>query len=471
MPRKGGKAIASGSYGCVFRPALKCKGSSEAGRHSGVSKLMYTTDANDEMDEMKPILETVKRIPGSENFFAVSDINMCSPDSLNDSDKEKFNEKCNLFIDEGINSDSINSNLRDLSIINMPDLGMDLHDYIGKESPMTVKSFELFNKMMINLLLNGVVQMNEHNILHHDLKDTNIMVDKNGNTIIIDWGFAGVSSPEIPVPKNVIGRPIQYNTPFSSMLINKSLVTEYTRVCKTVQNKPMTNKQNTSFLKQFFDYHIKRNRGHETYLQQIIKKMFPNESMSHLFLAYNAQILDKFTNNCTFDMEKYFKEVYIFNVDIWGACSTFMQFLKSPDMLKNLPADMKKHALAIYKEILLDICFKNGEERIDVNNIAILLSEIAGAHGLSSIETKSTVSTTSSLVDVPLLDAPLDVPATSPRGKDSIVSSRSKRSTKSSSKTKRRKKRCPNGYRRHPKTKRCTIMSGPNKGKVIDTPR
>ena len=115
MPRKGGKAIASGSYGCVFRPALKCKGSSEAGRHSGVSKLMYTTDANDEMDEMKPILETVKRIPGSEKFFAVSDINMCSPDSLNDSDKEKFNEKSNLFIDEGINSDSINSNLRDFS--------------------------------------------------------------------------------------------------------------------------------------------------------------------------------------------------------------------------------------------------------------------------------------------------------------------------------------------------------------------
>jgi len=119
----------------------------------------------------------------------------------------------------------------------------------------------------------------------------------------------------------------------------------------------------------------------------------------------------------------------------------------------------------------LDICFKNGEERIDVNKIAILLSEIAGAHGLSSIETKSTVSTTSSLVDVPLLDAPLDVPATSPRGKDSIVSSRSKRSIKSSNETKRRKKRCPNGYRRHPKTKRCTVMSGPNKGKVIDTPQ
>jgi len=462
MPRKGGKAIASGSYGCVFRPALKCQGKTDSNRHSGVSKLMYTDDANDEMDEMKPILETVRHIPDSEKFFAVSGIKMCRPGTLNESDKEQFNEKCNLFIDEGITDDTINSNLGELSIINMPDLGMDLHDYIGKESPMTVERFELFNTMMINLLLNGVVQMNEHNILHHDLKDTNIMVDKNGNTIIIDWGFAGVSSTHNPIPKNVIGRPIQYNTPFSSMLINKSLVVEYSRVCKTVKKRPLSTKQNVSFLKQFFGHHIKRNSGHEVYLQQTIKQMFPDESMSKLFLTYNAQVLDKFTKDCTFDMEKYFKEVYIFNVDIWGACSTFMQFLKSPDMLNKLPADMKKRAIAIYKEILLDNCFKNGAERIDVNNIVILLSEIAGAHGLSSIETKSPISSTDDLVEIPL-DIPLEIPATSPRIQDSV-------SKKSSNKTKRRRKRCPNGYRRHPKTKRCTVMSGPNKGAVINTP-
>ena len=30
-------------------------------------------------------------------------------------------------------------------------------------------------------------------------------------------------------------------------------------------------------------------------------------------------------------------------------------------------------------------------------------------------------------------------------------------------------KRCPKGYRRHPKTKKCTVMSGPEKGKEIDS--
>ena len=463
MPRKGGKAIASGSYGCVFRPALKCRGSTDDERHSGVSKLMYQEDANEEMDEMEPILKTVRNIPNANKFFSVNDIDMCEPGHLNNADKEAFNNKCGNFLREGISASNVNEKLRDLSIINMPDLGMDLHEYIGKQEPFSVENFEKFNKMMINLLLNGVVPMNKSNVLHHDLKDTNIMVDSNDNTIIIDWGFAGVSSASEPVPPNVIGRPIQYNTPFSSMLINKKFASEYKDVCSKLKKAPLSIKQNKSFLKQYFDYHVKRNPGHESNLKQTISAIFPGENMSDLFLNYNSEVLDQFTSGCNFDMVRFFKEVYIFNVDIWGACTTFMQFLKSPNMLNNLPPDMKKRALAIYKEILLDICFKNGSKIIDVNKIALLLSEIAGANSIPSI--KSSLPSTLSVAS-PQRASP-GAPRTSPMGIDSV---KSKSKAKKSTETRRRKKRCPNGYRRHPKTKKCTIMSGPNKGNVIDTP-
>ena len=132
-------------------------------------------------------------------------------------------------------------------------------------------------------------------------------------------------------------------------------------------------------------------------------------------------------------------------------------------MLNNLPPDMKKRALAIYKEILLDICFKNGSKIIDVNKIVLLLSEIAGANSIPSI--KSSLPSTLSVAS-PQRASP-GAPRTSPMGIDSV---KSKSKAKKSTETRRRKKRCPNGYRRHPKTKKCTIMSGPNKGNVIDTP-
>ena len=50
----GGRAIASGGFGCVFLPPLKCKGSD---RPVGkvVSKLLTTKDAEKEFNEAKEI--------------------------------------------------------------------------------------------------------------------------------------------------------------------------------------------------------------------------------------------------------------------------------------------------------------------------------------------------------------------------------------------------------------------------------
>lgn len=456
MPIKGGKAIASGSYGCVFRPALKCTGQKDEDRHDGVSKLMYNEDANEEMDEMKPIFKTVKTLPNAEKYFAISNTHMCQPGTLDEDDKNNFENKCSNFVRDGINVGNVNNRLDDLSIINMPDLGRDLHEYINEQESFSFESFQKFNAMMINLLLNGVVPMNQSNVLHHDLKDTNIMVDKNDNTIIIDWGFSGVSTRENPVPINVIGRPVQYNTPFSAMLINKTFTKEYKKVCERMNKKPLSNNQNASFIEQYYSYHIKRNPGHENYLKQTISFLFPEEKMMDLFKKYNAEILDNFTDGCNFDMVKYFKDVYIFNVDIWGACTVFMTFIKYKNILKNLPQDLQKRTITIYKEILLDICFKNGSQRIDVNKIIDLLSELSG--NISPVPPNKK----NSLVFP-------ELPLTSPRGKDSLKHS-TRTSLKVSKTKKQRKKRCPSGYRRHPKTKKCTVMSGPDKGKEIDTP-
>ena len=50
--KRGGKVIASGGFGCVFSPALKCQGKTSRGKNR-ISKLLTKKHAQDEYDEIK----------------------------------------------------------------------------------------------------------------------------------------------------------------------------------------------------------------------------------------------------------------------------------------------------------------------------------------------------------------------------------------------------------------------------------
>ena len=49
---KGGKAIASGSAGCVFKPALLCEGDTDR-KKDYITKVMYNYNAEAELKEIK----------------------------------------------------------------------------------------------------------------------------------------------------------------------------------------------------------------------------------------------------------------------------------------------------------------------------------------------------------------------------------------------------------------------------------
>ena len=48
--KSGGEALASGGFGCIFKPALKCKNKKE--RVEGVSKMSIEQHGNQEIDEI-----------------------------------------------------------------------------------------------------------------------------------------------------------------------------------------------------------------------------------------------------------------------------------------------------------------------------------------------------------------------------------------------------------------------------------
>ena len=88
----GGSVLASGGFGCVFSPALLCKGQTKRKRNT-VSKLMTEKHALEEYHDISSIKDRVKSIPNYKDYFLVDDISVCTPKALSAIDLSNF-KKC-----------------------------------------------------------------------------------------------------------------------------------------------------------------------------------------------------------------------------------------------------------------------------------------------------------------------------------------------------------------------------------------
>ena len=77
----GGRVLASGGFGCVFSPALKCEG--EKKRATGkISKLMSEKHATEEYEEINRLNEKLNKIRRYEDYFLLYDATLCRPAKL-----------------------------------------------------------------------------------------------------------------------------------------------------------------------------------------------------------------------------------------------------------------------------------------------------------------------------------------------------------------------------------------------------
>jgi len=65
-----------------------------------------------------------------------------------------FDKKCVSLTRYGINKSNINSKLNNVSILNMPDAGIDLHDWLVDNNSISKDKIYLLNKIVIKLLKN-----------------------------------------------------------------------------------------------------------------------------------------------------------------------------------------------------------------------------------------------------------------------------------------------------------------------------
>jgi thiamine kinase-like enzyme len=345
MVQRGGKAIASGTYGCVFRPALKCK--NDYTRYSGVSKLMKKDDANKEFKEINIYKNILSNIPNYEKYFILA-TNICYVNELNDNDKEDIDQKCNNW---DFYESFKNSSMNDFLSINLSDGGYSVEYYILNNYTNKI-TFDKLNRSIQKLIYNAIIPMNELKLLHCDLKSDNILIDSNGNLKIIDFGIALLYDKGFQnVYSEIEWRPIQINAPLSNIVFSEfylQKINEYLKSASISRSK-ITKIDIKNIIKSSFnEYTSTYGPGHLSILTKLLETVnkytsfkqinYLNLISSYISISIYPYIkYNKSQNNYEiyFDVKDYFYKFYSKNVDLIGIVCLYLPLFDLIDNYSN----------------------------------------------------------------------------------------------------------------------------------------
>jgi hypothetical protein len=385
---KGGKVIASGGFGCVFSPALKCKGKTKREKNK-ISKLMTKKHATSEYQEVRDIKEKLDTIPNYKEYFVIYDINLCEPAALTKTDLENFKGKCSALPKDDITKTNINEKLDEILSLNIPNGGIAIDDFIYKNGSLNI--IKKINKSLINLLKNGIVPMNKKNVYHSDIKDSNILADNKYEelkTRLIDWGLTTEYTPFInaPFPKTWRNRPFQFNVPFSVIIFSDAFVQKYSNYLNEGGKIDKTHLK--PFVIDYISFWMKeRGPGHYKFINEIMYMLFSKDltnlseeslkivietefTMSYIS-DYIIDVLIKFTEfrkNGTLDLRKYLDNIFIENIDIWGFCTAYFPFLEILFNNYEKLNEIEKNLFNIIKSLFIKI-YITRVEKININEI------------------------------------------------------------------------------------------------------
>jgi serine/threonine protein kinase len=375
---KGGRPIKSGSYGCVFKPVLKCEKNKSAELENGISKLMDEEAAQIEFDTILEVQRHIKGIPNNNDYFLVNDIQMCAPDKLSNEDLNEFDTVCNDIVKyTGYDKNIINNNLKHFKIINMPYGGVDLNEFWKRMMDIPAKDkkkiFALVNSILIRLLENGIIPLNQTGFYHLDVKGGNILVsDDIKYARLIDWGVSQKLNENNITPSKFI-QEFQFNIPFTNILfninINKWLQEEFTKMNVTKMNiKSISLLTMKTIVKNILDKVMKdRGEGHYMVILYYIivlynldDKVSQDDSTNFAIdkiCTYIATALMNYTDsNGVFQLKKYCAEVYLRNVDVWGFIMSYIQIIIYAKEIKGA-SKYKKEFIKAVSDIIINYCY------------------------------------------------------------------------------------------------------------------
>jgi hypothetical protein len=347
----GSGSIGSGGYGCVFLPALSCETNinDDTNQHDKyVTKLMTNENANTEYRLIRSFDKRLGVIPNYTNYFLVSDISKCRPAPLTRRDMYAYDKQCKPLTKKNITRKNINQSLHKITAIRIPYGGDTIDDYwmshINNRGEM-----ETMIASMHALLIRGIIPMNHLGIHHGDIKSSNILY-YNGKSKLIDWGLAFDTSYKRDhnidgISRLATYRPFQFNVLPSCVLLNNEFRTSVASLLKT--NSDPDRQTINDFVAGFInDWNKIRGEGSISLLVTLYDKLVPyaaklsniehaiatgpymnsvkDASIPSFAVNYIANILIKYIWDGEFHLDKYYKEIYLKNIDIWGFAISFM---------------------------------------------------------------------------------------------------------------------------------------------------
>ena len=314
---KGGSVIGAGGFGCVFRPNINCKDEEDKVKLGVVSKLMIKKNAKKEFEITNNFEKILANIPNYKDYFILPN-KICTPKKLKKEDKINYTLKCSSLVRKKINVDNINKNIKKLKIIQIPDGGMDLDAFL-RNSRLDMIVFNKMNASLEKLLGNAVLPMNAMNVFHLDLKASNLMIDDKYNVKIVDWGLSTVITDPDVIPRE-FRRPLHVNMPYSVIMLNGDFLSFIDSTLKSLKSVSVE-----SLIPKLMNFYITFSetygRGHEDHINKILQNLMGSRRFRHneVVMRYIAEIIVEFRNeDNTFNITKYFKEVFLRNVDVWG---------------------------------------------------------------------------------------------------------------------------------------------------------
>lgn len=412
----GGKAIASGGFGCVFRPALKIEGQTE--RSPGkVSKLMEAVHAQEEYDMIQTYKALLSDIPNYADYFLLDGFEIGQPKPLDTDDLNSVDNKCSNLKKYGITSVNINSakNLQQLKVLNMPDGGDEIDTFIAQHeySPQIIAEV---NNAMLDLLQNGILPMNAKGVYHCDIKDSNLLVSRDSKTGIlrvklIDWGLSTSTSSD-DFPQAVSHRPIQYNIPVSVIIFTNEFNLEFDKLLLSAI-VPVPHDEIRACVIQYVSQWINNHKkSHIEILYRILSDIFisrfpqldtkTGENIIESFYLYyyivdyitsiivSVTTSDETGNHAAID--SYLMGAFLHNVDIWGFIMSYKELLHYYAANPSLVAQYE-----LMRRIFIDFLLNTPTTKIDVGILAETLKRLT-ADVVISTATVPTVPTVSSIV-------------------------------------------------------------------------
>jgi serine/threonine protein kinase len=388
--KKGGKVIASGGYGCVFDPALKCEGSTKRDSNK-ISKLMNNKHATAEYEEINKIKVKLDSIPNYQDYFLVNDATLCRPAKLTATDLAAYGDKCTALPKDDITKANINSRLDQVMALNIPNGGLPVDDYLYNDG--TYQKIYNVHTKLVKLLKDGILPMNKNNVYHSDIKDSNVLIDdftsSDLKARLIDWGLTVDYKPDshATFPKSWRNRPLQFNVPFSVVIFTDSFYKKYSEYLK--EGGKTDKKSLYPFVLNYLNEWMKeRGAGHYKFINEIMFKLY-NDTLDSIsednrpgvieteitiptIVEYICDVLvyyTKYKPDGSLNLREYLDEVFIKIVDVWGFINVYYPIL---ELLSNNYLKLKENEMKIFKQlqfIFNEYLYTPRHEPINMNDL------------------------------------------------------------------------------------------------------